>query len=145
MSEFTRELVAPCGINCGVCKAYLAFSRGVPRERGKVTHCSGCRVRNKNCAFLKKHCEKIRKGKIEFCYECPDMPCSRLERIDARYRERYGMSFVDDLNDMKANGVEDFLSRQREKYRCHECGDVVSVHDGICYKCLATSRTRAKT
>jgi len=138
VTEFSRELVAPCGINCGACKAYLAYSRGVPRERGKVTHCSGCRERKKNCAFLKRDCEKLRKEKIEFCFECPDMPCAKLERLDESYRRRFNRGPVDDLLEMRANGVNAFIAAQRKRLMCPECGDVLSIHDGKCYRCLAS-------
>ncbi len=134
------ELVAPCGINCGLCRAYLAYSRGVPREKGKVTHCSGCRVRNRNCAFLKRDCEKLRKGKVGFCFECADMPCENLRRLDDKYRKRYGMSPVENLQEIKDVDLDEFLLRQRNRYGCPNCGDVVSVHDGICYRCLAEQK-----
>jgi hypothetical protein len=58
---FTSDLIAPCGMNCGVCKAYLAYSRGVPYQKGHVSHCQGCLVRNKNCAFIKRAAKKLEK------------------------------------------------------------------------------------
>lgn len=136
---FTPDLIAPCGMNCGICKAYLAYSRGVPYEKGKVIHCSGCRVRNKNCAFVKKRCEKYQKKQVQSCIECDIMPCERLAHLDEKYRERYGMSMVANLKEIKANGMDAFLARQREKYKCPTCGDVVSVHDGVCYQCKANN------
>ncbi|MCW4023597.1 MAG: DUF3795 domain-containing protein [Candidatus Bathyarchaeota archaeon] len=133
--KFTADLIAPCGMNCGICKAYLAYSRGVPRKKGQVTHCTGCIARDKNCAFIKRDCEKIRKKQIRFCHECPDMPCMRLAKIDELYRTRYGMSMVENQKFIKENGMEKFLKSQAERYLCPNCGDVVSVHDGKCYKC----------
>jgi len=137
-SKFTHDLIAPCGMNCGICKSYLAFSRGTPSEKGKVSHCSGCRLRNKNCAFLKKDCRKIGKKEFEFCFECENMPCSNLDRLDKKYRERYGMSMVENLRDMKEKGIASFLVEQENKYRCPQCGDVVSVHNLKCYSCGKT-------
>jgi len=40
--KLAPNLIAPCGMNCGVCKAYLAYSYGVPEKKGQVTHCAGC-------------------------------------------------------------------------------------------------------
>ncbi len=133
--KFTPELIAPCGMNCGICKAYLAYSRGVPYKKGEVTHCSGCLVRNKNCAFIKRDCPKEVGKLIRFCYECAEMPCKNLAKIDELYSARYGMSMVDNLKEIKAKGMDVFLKSQEEKYRCPSCGDVVSVHDGKCYAC----------
>src|SRR3990170_8344225 len=126
--KFTPELVAPCGMNCGICKAYLAYSRGVPTQRGKVTHCSGCLPRSKNC-YIKRGCKKLSQNVFRFCFECEQMPCENLKRLDKRYRSRYNMSMVENLKEIKANGIEKFLENQRAKYRCPRCSDAVSVHD----------------
>jgi hypothetical protein len=134
-SNFTADLIAPCGMNCGVCKSYLAYSRGIPIKKGTVSHCNGCRVRNKNCAFIKRDCPRKVGKQLNFCYECPDMPCERLTKIDKLYQTRYGMSMIENQKTIHDKGMDDFLKNQTEKYRCPSCGDVVSVHDGKCYKC----------
>jgi hypothetical protein len=63
------------------------------------------------------------------------MPCAHLARLDKRYRERYGMSMVENLKLLKTQGMDAFLKSQAEKYTCPSCGDVVCVHDGKCYGC----------
>jgi hypothetical protein len=133
--KLTPELVAPCGMNCGICKSYLAYSRGIPSQKGKVSHCSGCMARNKICAFIRRDCERLRTKQIRFCYECIDMPCERLSHLDKHYRERYSMSMIENQKMIKAIGMAEFLKSQAEKYRCPSCGDIVSVHDGKCYAC----------
>jgi len=45
------------------------------------------------------------------------------------------MSMVKNLKEIKEKGIEDFLKDQEAKFRCPNCGDVVSVHDGKCYAC----------
>ena len=132
--KFTSELIAPCGMNCGICKSYLAFSRGIPQEKGKVSHCSGCLPRDKNCS-IKRPCKMLSKKKIRFCFECEQMPCKNLERVDKRYRNRYAMSMVENLKEIQTKGIETFLKNQETKYKCPNCGDVVSVHDRKCYSC----------
>ena len=72
---------------------------------------------------------------MRFCFDCDQMPCENLNRLDRRYRERYGMSMVENLKQIKTEGIEDFLKSQEAKYKCSECGDVVSVHDRKCYSC----------
>jgi hypothetical protein len=133
--KFTPDLIAPCGMNCAICKAYLAYSHNVPRQKGKVTHCTGCLARNKNCAFVKRDCPKKVGKKLRICSECANMPCRNLAKIDELYRARYGMSMVENLKDIKEKGMTEFLHTQAKKYHCPNCGDVVSVHDGKCYAC----------
>ena len=132
---FTSDLIAPCGMNCGICKSYLAYSRGVPYKKGEVSHCNGCLVRDKNCAFIKRDCPRKVGKNLRFCYECEDMPCKQLAKLDELYRARYGMSMVENQKMMQQKGIDEFLRSQAEKYRCPGCGDVVSVHDGKCYAC----------
>ncbi len=134
-TRFSADLVAPCGMNCGICKSYLAYSRNVPYKKGEIYHCKGCIERNKNCAFIKRDCEKIRKKQIRFCHECPEMPCKNLAKIDSHYSARYGMSMVENLEMIQKKGMNSFLLDEEEKYRCPSCGDLISVHDGKCYKC----------
>ncbi len=140
--KFTVDQIAPCGMNCGLCRAYLAYTHGVPRQRGKVSHCPGCRPRDagasdypKNC-YIKRGCKQLSNHQIQSCSQCMEtMPCKNLIRLDKRYRERYGMSMVENSREIKAKGMDEFLKNQAEKYRCPRCGDVICVHDGKCYGC----------
>ncbi len=133
-NKFTPELIAPCGMNCGICRAYLAYTHGVPTKRGKVTHCAGCLPRAKNC-YIIRGCPKLRKHEIESCTQCDTLACKNLAHLDKRYRERYNMSMVENLKELKIKGMETFLKNQQEKYRCPNCGDAVCVHDENCYSC----------
>jgi len=128
------ELVAPCGMNCALCRGYISFTHGVPWVRGKVTYCAGCVPRAKNC-YIKRNCRKLSKHEIQSCSECDEMPCKNLAHLDLRYRERYGMSMVENLKMLKAMGMDEFLKAQAERFRCPSCGGVVCVHDGKCYDC----------
>ena len=127
-----KDLIAPCGMNCEICVSHLGYTlNGEKRKRS----CSGCRLRGKNCAFLKKECEKLSNEEIEYCFECEDFPCENLEKLDIRYREKYGMSMIKNLEFIRKNGIESFLKKQEEEYRCPECGNTVCVHTDICYNC----------
>jgi hypothetical protein len=65
------------------------------------------------------------------------MPCEGVDRVDRRYRARYGVSLVGNLREIEEQGIDAFLRSQEAKFRCSACGDVVSVHDGKCYACIA--------
>jgi 2-iminoacetate synthase ThiH len=45
------------------------------------------------------------------------------------------MSMVENLKELKAKGMDEFLKNQEERHRCPSCGDVVCVHGGKCYSC----------
>jgi len=135
------ELVAPCGMNCALCSGYIAYTHGIPRVRGKVTYCAGCHPRAKNC-YIKRNCKKLSKHEIQSCTQCDTMPCANLDRLDRRYRERYGMSIVKNLKMLKAKGMDEFLKSQKETYKCPSCGDLVCVHDDKCYSCNYTRQNK---
>ncbi len=136
MTNISQELIAPCGMNCGICSSYLAYKNNL---KGKgFTNCIGCRARNKQCAFLKKRCKddlKLLKGKIQFCFECNCYPCEALNGLDNRYRQRFGMSMIDNLNEIKSKGIDYFIENQEIKYRCKKCGNFISVHSKKCFVC----------
>ena len=130
-----EKLIAPCGMNCALCSAYLAYTHQIPRKRGEIYHCEGCRPRDKRCAYLKRHCAPLSNGSVRFCYECKDFPCVRLKHLDARYRKEYGMSFIENLEVIRDKGLNQFLKDQQNKYSCSKCGDWISIHNRKCFEC----------
>ena len=132
---FTPELIAPCGMNCAVCSAYLALKHDMKNRGFRIPYCEGCRIRNKKCAFLKKRCELLSNSKVRFCYECKDFPCERLKRIDKRYQTFFRMSLIDNLQSASINGMTAFLESQKKKWQCQNCGGAVCCHNGICFNC----------
>lgn len=131
MSEgFDPELIAPCGMNCAICLAYL-------REKNK---CPGCRkikidksVSRAKCKV--KNCDEIAIKKKKFCYECDNLPCQRMKSLDKRYRTKYDMSMLENLEYIKQNGLDKFVKKERERWKCPKCGGVICVHRKKCYTC----------
>ena len=130
-----EELIAPCGMNCGICSNYLALQNDVRNQGIKMTYCTGCRPRNKNCSFIKKKCDLLQSGKIQYCYECDDFPCPLLQKLDKSYSSLYRMSMIENQEIMKKEGVKSLLAREEEKWKCPECGGLISCHNGICFSC----------
>jgi hypothetical protein len=138
MRGFKEELIAQCGMNCGICTSYLAYINKVPKKKGGggIHHCVGCRIKNSQCV-VKKRCISPKKKEIDFCFECDVFPCDPLRKLDARYRKNYNMSEIDNLNEIKRSGMKKFLNSQYKKYKCPKCGGLICVHSksGKCYKC----------
>ena len=130
-----EEMVAPCGMNCSVCSSYLSMENDLKRKGVMRTYCAGCLPRGKNCAFMKKRCELLGTGVVRYCYECPEFPCRILVHLDKRYRTHYHMSMIENLEYIKEHGIDRFLKKEEEKWRCSECGGVICCHNGICYSC----------
>ena len=124
------SLIGPCGMNCGICMAYL-------REQNK---CPGCRIMDPNKAVSITrckitNCEVIQQGKVTFCYECNDFPCKNLKHLDKRYRTRYNMSMIENLANIRDLGMGEFLRNEDARWTCPECGGRICVHKGLCMSC----------
>jgi hypothetical protein len=124
------SLIALCGMNCGICMAYL-------RDKNR---CPGCRQFNAkepvSIARCKiKNCEVIQKGKIKFCFGCDNFPCKNLKHLDKRYRTKYHMSMIDNLETIKNFGIRKFLKNENVRWTCSRCGGTICVHRGYCCEC----------
>ncbi|MBN1856552.1 MAG: DUF3795 domain-containing protein [Dehalococcoidia bacterium] len=129
------ELIAPCGMNCGVCLGYL-------RDRRK---CAGCHGRDANSTASRARCTIVncalrQSTESGFCYECPKYPCRRLRELDKRYRTKYSMSMIENLEFIRDHGLAAFVEKENERWRCRKCGGVICVHRGGCFNC-GESRT----
>jgi len=101
------KLIAPCGMNCGICMGYL-------RERNK---CPGCRLQPlgscRKCRI--RLCAQTDKRK--YCFTCNKYPCERLTHLDNRYRTKYGMSMTNNLVYIKRKGIDAFIRKEKKKWQ----------------------------
>ena len=124
------NLIAPCGMNCRLCRAYI-------REKKS---CPGCREGdslkpNTRVICKIKTCDKITKSKIKFCSSCVSFPCKNLNHLDKRYRTKYGMSMIQNLENIKRTGIRNFVKKEKEKWACSKCGETICVHKENCTSC----------
>ncbi len=123
-NRITQNLIAACGMNCGICKAYL-------RERNP---CHGCRDAEQNKPKTRVDCRlrvcQRRAGK--FCCHCLEFPCDRLRHLDTRYRTKYGMSEIENLEYIRKNGIRKFVASERKKWITK--GGILCIHDKQYYK-----------
>jgi hypothetical protein len=130
--NFLPQFIAPCGMNCGICVAFFGYT--LTGKKRKQT-CNTCRSRKSKCAFIKQQCNKLASKQIEYCFECAIFPCEHLKKLDERYRNNYRMSMIENLNYIKSNGVNQFLKREQDRWKCPNCGGTVCVHNRKCYSC----------
>ena len=104
MKGFTRAETrfSLCGLNCALCSMHLGG------------YCPGCGggAGNQSCTIAK--CSLEHDG-VQFCWKCPEYPCSRYEGFDD------GDSFVphrnrkQDVAKARKLGVDAYLARLEEK------------------------------
>jgi len=123
-------LIAPCGMNCGLCRAFLRQRNKCPGcrgdDRGKPKTRVGCKI---------KMCESRRGQGGDFCTGCATFPCERLCSLDKRYRSKYGMSMLENLRCIEADGLASFVEQEKSKWKCPGCGATICVHEASCLVC----------
>ena len=128
--SLTSSLIAPCGMDCGLCSGHLRAKNRCPGCNGddaaKPRYCVTCKV---------KSCDTIASGAGSSCYDCDRFPCARLRQLDKRYRTKYGMSMTENLLRIREVGVEAFVAEEKLRWACPECGALVCVHLPECGGC----------
>ena len=130
-----ENMIAPCGMNCSLCIAYQAGEKDLEKRGVNRKTCPGCVPRGEHCTHMGHKCEKVGKGTLRFCFECEDYPCKMLKALDKRYRTKYHMSMIENLDSIRENGMEAFLESQAVQWRCPACGGTMCCHYGLCLDC----------
>ena len=130
-----EKLIAPCGMNCSLCIAYQFKEKDLNKQGFHRKYCPGCIPRGENCTHMRDACELLANGNIRFCFECESFPCKRLKALDKRYRTKYHMSMIENLNYINEFSMEEFLTKERDKWRCTECGATICCHNGLSLNC----------
>jgi hypothetical protein len=115
-------LIAACGMNCNVCLGHL-------REKNRCPGCTKFPLTKKTRLNCKLRICTQRSGR--FCFSCEEFPCQRLKSLDKRYRTRFAMSEIENLENIRDNGLENFMKSQEKKYIHGNC--VFCVHNGKLY------------
>jgi hypothetical protein len=130
MLKLRKVLIAPCGMNCSICSGHL-------REKKK---CPGCRLQDpdhsdycRKCII--KNCDFFKTSNKKYCSFCEKYPCKRLKALDKRYRKKYGMSMLENLDMIKEKGIMKFMEHENKRWECSECGGVINVHRFVCSHC----------
>ena len=137
---FTKEMIAPCGLDCSIC---------VLAQR-KENPCAGCRGPNDHkpayCAYECPiiTCERLRNKGYEYCDECPEYPCKDVMERETRYTNKYPRkeSPLMNLREIRTLGMDAFLQKQAERFTCPSCGRPLSVHTSICQWCGHDTETK---
>ena len=106
-----HKLIAPCGMNCHLCIGYL-------REKNRCPGCNNIDFKSRShVKCIIRNCPILQQNKWEYCSsKCAKYPCTRLKNLDKRYRSKYGMSMIENLNYIEDNGIKDFIKQEEQKW-----------------------------
>jgi len=125
--------VAPCGLICDLCSGFQRKKDtcvGCNAEGNKNTYCQKCSI--KNC--VEKHGDSK-----EPCFKCEKYPCRRIKDLNKRYSTKYGESLFDNFDQIQEIGIRNFISKQKEEWKCPACGELLCVHKTVCVSCGAVN------
>jgi hypothetical protein len=126
-----RNLTAPCGKDCFNCPMYIGEenkenrenffrSRNIPLDKFQ---CKGCRESKGYCIGLTvlgidpncKTFKCVKEHNVEFCYECDEFPCFRLQPVADRSDRVPHALKVYNLCMIKRMGIDKWASEHSKK------------------------------
>jgi len=146
-----EELVGICGIYCGTCPKYLAprehdttYLEETSKESGlppEEIRCDGCLSANvypscRDCRHGFRRCAE--EHKVTWCFQCPDFPCPRLRSflpIHVVNGVSHHAGLVEELEYLRAHGIEKWVRKQDDAGRCPHCRKAVYWYARECPAC----------
>ena len=147
MVEVKKELLAPCGLYCGVCSIYIAHRENnmkfkqvlfpVYKAFAKTVDeiaCTGCLSDGivfpvcRACPIKKCCAEK----NIDGCYQCDDFPCKFINNFPVPIAKKVMMRTIPFWRD---HGTEKFVEEEEKRYHCPNCGSPLFRGAKRCNKC----------
>ncbi len=130
---FSKEMIAPCGLDCNICIGRLRKDTPCPgcwgTGDGKSEHCAKlCKI------VFCKHRKQLANG---YCNTCAFYPCEHILRMEEKYQNEYPLeeSLIDNFAQIEKYGMDKFLDCEAQKWTCSNCGGIISVHTGKCTHC----------
>lgn len=133
--EDRLNLVAPCGLDCGICELYLSrdnrklmdmlVSMGIPEE---VLPCDGCKSNKGDCPVIKGKCDTYACSKekgVSFCTYCDDFPCMRLAPVADRANTLPHNIKMYNLCLINKHGVEELIKKSLQVKQAYFKGKMV--------------------
>lgn len=144
-----KDLLAPCGLYCGVCAVYIADRDDNLKFKERIINvykpftktiedikCKGCLHENPENIFA--FCQQcgirdcVQKKNIEGCHLCHDFPCWRIRRFPMPVGKKVISRVVPYR---KEHGTDKWVEDELKRYHCPECGNPLFRGAKRCNKC----------
>ena len=137
------DLLAPCGLYCGVCAVYIAdrdqnekFKERLAPVYGvepKDIQCKGC-LSDDPFGYCKicpiKTC--VAEKNYEGCHQCDDFPCETIEGFPLPVGKKVILRAIPQWREM---GTEAWVAAEEARYHCPECGKSIFRGAKRCREC----------
>ncbi|MFX1478025.1 MAG: DUF3795 domain-containing protein [Promethearchaeota archaeon] len=141
-----RELLAPCGLYCGVCAIHIAHKNDNKKfkeilvnvykpfsETADDIYCNGCLSDDifgycKICPI--RDCTQERD--YEGCYQCDEFPCKLIEKFPIPVGKKVILRAIPRWKEV---GTERWVKEEEERYHCPKCDNPLFRGAKRCNKC----------
>lgn len=141
--NINKELLAPCGLYCGVCGVLIAYRDNNSKFKKKLAalygvteeeiQCEGCKskVVFKYCKICPiKSCTEA-KG-YEGCHECDDFPCNLIKQFPMPVGRKVMLRAIPEWRE---KGAAQWIADEVKRYHCPECGYILFRGAKRCRNC----------
>lgn len=127
---FNKELIAPCGLYCGVCGIFRATVDNDQGLKEKLSRAYGTKVEDINCSGCLSdnvfpYCrvcpvKACAQGKrLEGCHRCSDFPCDKIESFPVAEGKKNILRAVPRWREI---GTEAWVKEEEALFKCKSCG-----------------------
>jgi len=128
--EVRKELLAPCGLYCGVCGVLIATQDQNPKFRERLStvynvpadeiRCRGC-LSDERFAYCRvcpiRSCTQAKD--YEGCHQCDEFPCAQIASFPLPVGKKVILRAVPAWREL---GTEAWIEAEEARYRCPSCG-----------------------
>ena len=138
-----EDLLAPCGLYCGVCGVFIAHKEGNEKFRARLAefygvapealNCDGCQspVRAEFCRVCHIRACTEEKG-FYSCHQCDDWPCEFIEDFPVPVGKKVIMRAIPTWAKL---GTEKYVAEEEKRYLCPSCGHQLFRGARRCRQC----------
>lgn len=129
--ETQKELLAPCGLYCGVCAIRIAHRDDNRKFKERLAPVYGVRARSLPNAPDARSAPARRK-KAATGATSPEFPCGHIERFPVPVGKKVILRSVPQRRSM---GTEEWVYAEERRYRCPGCGTPIFRGAKRCNQC----------
>jgi len=138
-----KNLLAPCGLYCGVCSIYYADKQNDEKMKEKLAKvyfntpeqikCDGCLSDNKyiycqSCSI--RRC--VVKKELSGCHECAEFPCRKITKFPFELAKEFMMKSIPAR---KERNDEEWVTWEENNWTCKACGTLAFRGAKRCPNC----------
>lgn len=143
--EINQELLAPCGLYCGVCGIRIAHRENNLKFKERLSAvyqvpaeelaCEGCLSKKvfKYCRVCPiKSCTQ--KRGLEGCHQCHEFPCVHIQNFPMPVGKKVMLRAIPQWREL---GAEKWAAAEEQRYHCPACGAPLFRGAKRCRNCKA--------